>query len=93
MEQIELIFFSPVTIVAVVMALTEYVKRTLKPSARYTQLWSWLFSTIICLAAWLENLGMFDGMSLYLFAFTSILIGLASNGAYDFLLKPDKSQK
>lgn len=88
MDQIEMIFFSPVTIVAVVMALTEYVKRTVKPSARFTQIWSWLFAVLVCIMAYSMEIGMFKGMSIYLFAFTTVLIGLSANGAYDFLFKP-----
>lgn len=80
---VEAYFVSLAALAAVVVPVTQFVKRIINTSGSWTVVLSWVVSVGLAFIGWWFKLGMFEGLSVLWVFIYGLAAGMVSNGVFD----------
>jgi len=80
---IEVYFVSLAALAAVVLPITEFIKRLLGTFGSWTVVLSWVVAIGLSFVGWWLNLGMFEGLKIIWVVIYGIAAGMVSNSVFD----------
>lgn len=78
-------FVSLGALVALVLALTQLLKKIIGSEKEWTKFISWVIAMLVSVVGWKMNLGIFEGIQIYFALLYGLIAGFVANEVFDLV--------